>query len=140
MRTEAGVESLRRQTGGPGLTLGRIRRKGGKGRVEGAGKREPKGAKGAKDDGGKGVAENPLEDGAERHEDAALKVVDGAEQGKSLARLSFTPRSVSKEKNKHCTTYMLAAPLPPAPRQPMRSHASGVRQRINPATALEPNC
>lgn len=48
---------------------------------------------------------------------------------------TMTERVCVKSEEKE-VAYMLAAPLPPAPRQPMRSMDRGVRQRRKPARPL----
>lgn len=47
-------------------------------RGQGGGEGEPEATKGGEDDGGEGVAEDPLEDAGEEHEHASLEEVNAA--------------------------------------------------------------
>lgn len=97
--------------------------------LEGSAEGEPEGTKGAEDDEGEGVADDPFTDAAENHEEATEEEVYAWEKGVSGVRLvrggfwvGYIPMS--------------EAPLPPAPRQPMRSHDRGVSERRKPTRAL----
>ena len=87
----------------------------------------------AKDDKGEGVSDDPFTDGAEDHEDAAKGEEDACDG------------SVSFPVSDTCDGIGIlgwgelpveAAPLPPAPRQPIRSHDNGVKLRRKPTRAL----
>lgn len=73
---DARVEALGRQARGGGTVGGRVAGEGGKGWGESRAVGEVEAAKGAEDDGGEGVAEDPFEDAAGEHEETAHEEVD----------------------------------------------------------------
>jgi hypothetical protein len=92
--------------------------------LEGCGEGEPETAEGHKDDKWEGVAEDEFEKTADDHEKTAKEVVGSAAH-------------VLIEMLKDChKAYIEAAPLPPDPRQPIRSQDRGVRERRKPSRAL----
>lgn len=106
---------------------GSIRGVGSKGRNETATIREPETAEGAEDAGWITVAEDPFKDTTDDHEKTAHKHVNSAE----------TMLAVFRGKGYQSRTYLEAAPLPPAPRQPIRSQVRGVKARRKPTRALQ---
>ena len=85
---------------------------------------------GTEDDEGESVADDPLSNGSDDHEDAAEEEVcswTGDEVRLGLGGVCMLVRE---------DVPVSEAPFPPAPLQPMRSHDKGVRLRRKPTRAL----
>ena len=95
---------------------------------------KPETAKGTEDDRGETVSENPLKDGAGEHEKTAHEEVNATVSQEIVRKLSLVfSRALRIDLQ---DTYIVAAPSPPAPRQPMRSQDRGVRESKKPTRAL----
>ena len=97
---------------------------------EGESQGTPEGAVGSEDDEGEGVADNPLADSRQDHE-------DGTEDDEDACGFKKGQRMLG-EGRKRESRPVDAAPTPPAPRQPIRSMERGVKQRRKPTKALSP--
>ena len=84
--------------------------------------------KGTEDDEGKGVADDPFADSTKDHKDTAKE-----EEYTYMVRSSALV--LASGRGEICPP-VEAAPLPPAPRQPMRSHERGVKLNKKPTRAL----
>jgi hypothetical protein len=86
---------------------------------------KPEGPKRHEDDKWESIAEEELEESADDHEETAKEVIN--------ASVILVSRS---NVIKWLCIYSEAAPLPPAPRQPIKSQDKGVRLRRKPNRAL----
>jgi hypothetical protein len=131
---EGGGESRGVDTGRFGVACWGVQSVGEVEWLESRGEGEPEGAEGDEDDEWEGVAENELEESTHHHEQTAEEVICAAEEAALDLSLwvTRTPDGATEAE----TTYIPAAPLPPAPRQPMRSHERGDKLRRKPRRAL----
>lgn len=95
--------------------------------------REPETTKGAEDGSGEAVSENPFEDTTDDHEETTHEDVDTTKKSMSEPAHFSTQLSLFLV----LKTYLLAAPLPPAPRHPIKSQERGVKAKRKPTRALE---
>lgn len=105
--------------------------------LQGCTEGEPEGAKGAENDEGEGVADDPFADGANDHEEAAEEEV--CAWGFLLVDWLhvFGLGDIGAEEVGESHAPISEAPLPPAPRQPMSWHERGERERMKPTRALQ---